>query len=238
MTRPQAGPARRSRLQEGFAASRNVPLNDNAESTTHMNGKRRPLLAALAFFAFTAPLGIAAHLISELAGLGWHDDADVAFSSRHAYLAVLALLALGALLLAMRRLPRGRRRAALAELIDSLPFRGRGLGFTLASFLAQFAFFAVTQLGEGCPLCGGDVITGIFAAASAALLGAIAIALGKRRILEFALALIEVFVAAGRAAGAESVLPNGRVPRPLANRRSPFSFRYRPPPLIAIRPTA
>ena len=66
-----------------------------------------PLWALLLFFAFTAPLGIAAHLLSELAGLGWHDDADVAFSARHGYLALIALGALVALALSLRAVPRG-----------------------------------------------------------------------------------------------------------------------------------
>jgi hypothetical protein len=44
-----------------------------------MAQRRRSVVSALVFFAFTTPLGIAAHLISELAGLGWHDDVDAAF---------------------------------------------------------------------------------------------------------------------------------------------------------------
>lgn len=198
-----------------------------------MTRKRRSAVAACVFFAFTAPLGIAAHLISELAGLGWHDDADVAFSARHGYLAALALLALGGLFVALRSLPSGERRARVAELVESLPFAGRGAAFTIVSFLAQFAFFAVTQIGEGCPLCSGDVVVGVFAAAIAALLGALAVSLGKRRILAFVLALVEVFVAAARESTIASCVSRRRRPRAVSLRRSPFAFRYRPPPVVA-----
>ena len=138
-----------------------------------------PFAAILLFFAFTAPLGIAAHLISELAGLGWHDDADVAFSARHGYLALIAVAALAALALSLRAVPRGDRRERIAQIVDALPFKGHGARFVALSFGLQFAFFAVTQIGEGCPLCSGDVFTGVLAAALAALCGAFAILLGS-----------------------------------------------------------
>ncbi len=194
---------------------------------------RRPALAAVVFLALTTPLGIAAHLISELAGLGWHDDADVVLSARHAYLGALALASLAGLLVALFSIPRGERRARVAELVESLPFRGRGPGLTFVSFVAQFAFFAVTQLGEGCPLCGGDVLVGVTAAALAALVGAIAVALGKRRILDFVLALAFTWapVGAGASGPARSELRRRVVVRP-ARRRAPFAFRYRPPPSV------
>ena len=115
-----------------------------------------PLAAMLLFFAFTAPLGIVAHLVSELAGLGWHDDADVVLSARHGYLALIALGALVALGLALRAVPRGDRRTRIAAIVDALPFKGQGARFVALSFAAQFGFFAITQIGEGCPLCGGD----------------------------------------------------------------------------------
>jgi hypothetical protein len=194
---------------------------------------RRSVAAILVFFAFTAPFGIAAHLLSELFGLGWHDDADVVLSARHGYLAALALLSLGGLLAALLALPRGDRRSRIAALVDALPFRGRGLGFTACAFVAQFAFFAVTQIGEGCPLCGGDVFTGVLAAAIAAALGAFAVALGKRRILEFAFALICAIATAALTGPAASAATAYRGPAAASPRRSPFAFRYRPPPIAA-----
>jgi hypothetical protein len=192
-----------------------------------------PLPALLLFFAFTAPLGIAAHLISELAGLGWHDDADVAFSARHGYLALIAVAALAALGAALRAVPRGDRRARIAQIVDALPFKGQGAGFVALSFLAQFAFFAITQIGEGCPLCGGDVFTGVLAAALAALCGSIAVVLGKRRLLDFVLALAwaVVFSPAARGATRRRVATGLVVLR--GRSRTPFAFRYRPPPVAA-----
>jgi hypothetical protein len=198
-----------------------------------MTGRRRSAIAVAVFLALTTPLGIAAHLISELAGLGWHADADVVLSARHAYLGALALAALAGLLVALLGVPRGERRARIAELVESLPFHGRGPGFTFVSFVAQFAFFAVTQIGEGCPLCGGDVLVGVVAAALAALFGALAVALGKRRILDFVLALAFAWapLTSGAAGPARSELRRRVALRP-ARRRAPFAFRYRPPPSV------
>jgi hypothetical protein len=198
---------------------------------------RRPAaIASLAFLAFTTPLGIFAHLLSELAGLGWHDDADVIFSARHAYLAAIAIVTIGGLALALLRLPVRGRRARVAALVDALPFHGRGAGFALLSFAVQFGFFAITQFGEGCPLCGGDVVVGVFAAALAALLGALAVALGRRRILAFILALAGWFVPS-HPTGSGRVVFRDRAARATSARRSPFAFRYRPPPLETARLT-
>ncbi len=205
-----------------------------------MDGKRRSAGAVVVFFAFTTPLGIAAHLLSELAGLGWHADSDVILSSRHAYLALIAMIVGGSLLLAVRGVPKRERGSRIAELIESLPFHSRGPAFTLASFVAQFAFFAVTQIGEGCPLCGGDVVVGIFAAAIAALVGAFAVALGKRRILELVLALCFAFVFPRTAASGPMRAARGIGRLRTSRRRTPFAFRYRPPPDSSLleRPSA
>lgn len=196
--------------------------------------RSRRVRALLAFFAFTTPLGIAAHLVSEFFGLGWHDDADVLFSPRHGYLAALAVASLAALVVSLRALPRGDRRRRVEALIRELPCRGQGFGFTCAAFVAQFAIFAITQLGEGCPLCGGDVVTGVLAAAVAASIGAVAIAFGKRRVVELALALVQFFVAASCAAApAKRELCQAGFRAAATRRRRPFSFRYRPPPAQA-----
>jgi len=194
---------------------------------------RRSRVALLAFFALTAPFGIAAHLLSELFGLGWHDDADVILSARHGYLALIAVAALASLVVALLALPRGERRERVAGLIEALPARGSGPGFISLAFVAQFGFFALTQIGEGCPLCGGDIFTGVLAAAVAALLGALAVTLGKRRIFEFVLRIMYEFARISLAPGiARGTRPDCVAPaRPV--RRSPFAFRYRPPPVAA-----
>lgn len=198
-----------------------------------MRASQRSLTATLVFLAFTTPFGIAVHLFSELAGLGWHDDADVILSPRHAYLAVLALVTLCALFAALATLPRGARRTRVAALIEGLPFKGRGASFTALSFLAQFSFFALTQIGEGCPLCSGDVFIGVLAAAVAAVFGALLIAFGKRRMLEFALALVRYLTVALFAdPDVVRALRRSRNAMPSTRRRTPFAFRYRPPPLM------
>jgi hypothetical protein len=61
----------------------------------------------------------------------------------------------------------------LALLSSALPWRGRGPAFAGLSAAMQFAFFAVTQLGEGCPLCHGDVLVGVVAALFASFAGAL-----------------------------------------------------------------
>jgi hypothetical protein len=198
-----------------------------------VKGRRRSPAALLAFFALTAPFGIAAHLLSELFGLGWHDDADVIFSARHAYLALIAVAALASLSAALLALPRGERRERVATLVDALPRRGSGPGFLLLAFVAQFGFFALTQIGEGCPLCGGDIVTGVVAAGIAALLGALAVTFGKRRILELALQVMCEFVRIPSAPDIPSNVRAHRVAPATAARRSPFAFRYRPPPVAA-----
>jgi hypothetical protein len=194
---------------------------------------RRSQSALLAFFALTAPFGIAAHLLSEFFGLGWHDDADVIFSARHAYLALIAVAAIAGLAAALLALPRGEQRARVAALVEALPWRGSGLRFVALAFVAQFGFFALTQIGEGCPLCGGDILTGILAAGVAALLGALAVTLGKRRIFELALRIMCEFVGISFAPGVMRSLRSESVLPAKAARRSPFAFRYRPPPVAA-----
>jgi hypothetical protein len=196
-------------------------------------GKVTPFSALLLYGALTVPLGIAAHLLSELAGLGWHDDADVILSVRHGYLAAFALVALFIAIAALRSIPRGDRRERIAQLVDALPLRGRGIGFVAMSFFAQFGFFALTQIGEGCPLCGGDVLVGVVAAALAALCGALAVTLGKRRLLDFVLALVwaVAFACDAEPAGDRVAASRRLVLRDRS--RTPFAFRYRPPPLRA-----
>jgi hypothetical protein len=198
-----------------------------------------PATAMLLFFALTAPLGIAAHLTAEFAGLGWHDGAALAFSARHEYLGAIALVAfasLVALVVGLRAVPRADRRGRIAAVVDALPFKGEGLGFVALSFAAQFAFFAITQVGEGSPLGAGDVVVGVIAAALAALAGAFAVTLGKWRIVDFVIALAFAFAfpALGAAGPARAALR--RVALRASRRRTAFAFRYRPPPGVATSP--
>jgi hypothetical protein len=198
-----------------------------------MARNRRPLAAALALFALTVPFGIATHLVSEFAGLGWHDGAVLLLSARHGYLGVFALLSLASLIAAVLRRGPGLRPPRVASLIDALPFGGRGPGFAAVAFVAQFGFFALTELGEGCPLSAGDVATGVVTAAIAAALGALTVTLCKQRILEFASALAWATVARALAEPLPGRLAAYRGPSAPSGRRTPFSFRYRPPPAAA-----
>jgi hypothetical protein len=191
---------------------------------------RRSLRSALVFFAFTTPLGIAAHLVSEFAALGRHDDLAIVLSPRHAYLGVLAVMAACALALALRRVPADERRACVERLVAGLPFGGRGVRFTAVSFAAQFAFFALTQLGEGAPLSGGNVLAGVLAAALAAAIGALAVVLGQRRVLDFVLALAYACALLFASESARFRCAARRRATSPARRRAPFAFRYRPPP--------
>jgi hypothetical protein len=172
--------------------------------------------------------------MSELAGLGWHDDADVLFSSRHGYLALIAFAALAAFAVVLRSMPADSRSRRVSDLVETLPFGGRGAGFVALSFVLQFGFFAVTQIGEGCPLCGGDVFVGILAAAAAALFGALVVTFAKRRVLELAMGLVWYKSRALRTPPAhEHSRREQHAADACSARRTPFSFRYRPPPIAA-----
>jgi hypothetical protein len=187
----------------------------------------------LAFFSVAALFGTAAHLISELAGLGWHDDAALVLSARHGYLAFSSLAALAGLLVALLILPRGDGRMRVAALIRALPFGGSGAGFAATAFLAQFGFCTLTQIGEGSPLSSGDVVTGLVAGGLAAALGALVVTLGKRRVLEFALALVWATLPVAFGCGVVGGVAADRALLAPATRRTPFAFRYRPPPVAA-----
>ncbi len=105
----------------------------------------------LVLLALVVPCGIAVHLLAEYVGLGDADEA-LAFSARHAYLALLACASLAGFLVAVRAgAPARERRRRVALLVAALPARGRGPRFFAAMFVAQIAFFYLTQFGEGCP---------------------------------------------------------------------------------------
>jgi hypothetical protein len=188
---------------------------------------RFSIAAGLAFLAFAALFGSLVHLLSEVWGLGWSAAGTLAFWQRHEYLMGFVAAAVASLLLAVQMLPPG------ASLVRALPFEGRGTGFATTAFAAQFTFCALTQLGEGNPLSSGDLLTGIVAGIVAALFGALIVTLCKRRILEFALALVWATLRSALASGIVNGIAAYRGPTAPAVRRTPYSFRYRPPPLAA-----
>jgi len=141
--------------------------------------------ALLLYFALCVPFGIAVHLGSEFAGLG-RDAGDLAFSPLHGYLLVLAAGALAAFLVAGGFFAgSAERRRRLALMTAALPYRARGLRFAALSAAMQFGFFAITQVGEGCPLCKGDLLVGLIAALVASGIGAYAVTALRRRIVRY-----------------------------------------------------
>lgn len=79
------------------------------------------------------------------------------------------------------------RRRRIGLMAHALPFDGRGPRFFAFSAALQLAFFALTQVGEGCPLCKGDALVGVVAAIVASVIGSWAlIALRKQIVRAFA----------------------------------------------------
>lgn len=194
---------------------------------------RYSVAAGLAFLAFAALFGTVVHLLSEISDLGWSAAGSLAFWQRHEYLAGFVAAAVACLLVAVRMLPPGDRRVRSASLIRALPFEGRGIGFAATAFASQFGFCTVTQLAEGAPLSSGDLLTGILAGIVAALFGALIVTFCKQRMLELALALVWATLPAAFGRGIVNGIAADRGPAAVALRRTPFSFRYRPPPLAA-----
>lgn len=159
---------------------------------------RTSVAAARSLFAALVVLsGISVHLISELAGLGWHVDSHLIVSVHHiplALLALAALSALGAVGCVIARRP--NRKAAIAEIVRALPDGGCGWRFLNLAFAGQFAVFAVTQAGEGVPIDRGDFGLALIAALVSSVLGALLVSRSQRRLIEALGELFVVFVAA------------------------------------------
>lgn len=148
--------------------------------------------------------GIGGHLASEFAAMG-SDAEKLSVSPRHLY---LALAAVAALLFAIRELRQLRATASggrdfkrKVELgLASLPFGGKGR-FWIATAGLQLAVGSLTEIGEGCPLCGHDVAAGI----GGAIIGALALSLLVRvfsaRLPSIASAFAEFIPALAHAAG-------------------------------------
>ncbi len=137
------------------------------------------------YFALCVPFGIAVHLGSEFAGLG-RDAGDLAFSALHGYLLLLGGGALAAFLVAGGFFSgSAERRRRIGLMTAALPWGARGSRFAALSAAMQFGFFAITQFGEGCPLCKGDLLVGSIAALVASGIGAFAVAALRRRIVRY-----------------------------------------------------
>jgi hypothetical protein len=129
--------------------------------------------------------GLLAHLASEFAAMG--SDADsIVFSPRHWYLGLGALAGIGIFISYGRELLRrsyGARdlKRILTLGVTALPLRGKGPAFYALTAGLQFAVGALTEIGEGCPFCGHDIIAGVLGALlTVALLALVLRALGRR----------------------------------------------------------
>jgi hypothetical protein len=144
----------------------------------------------LVLCALAVPMGIAVHLWAEYVGLGDADEMLVV-SARHAYLALLAAASLCGFLVALRVWePSRERRRRAALLVASLPANGRGPRFFAAMLAAQIGFFYVTQFGEGCPLCAGDLVIGLAGALLGSVVCALVLTIFRRRIVRLFAELI------------------------------------------------
>ena len=190
--------------------------------------KRWPAL--LMYLALSVPFGIAVHLGSEFASLG-RDADDLAFSPLHAYLAVLAIAALAVFLIAGGLFASAsERRRRIGLMSCALPFRGTGARFFVFSAALQFSFFALTQIGEGCPFCKGDIFVGIVAAIVASFAGSFAL-MRLRRHIERAIVALHVLLSPADAAPRRCRVPSheARVAPPLFLTFA-VTFGNRPPP--------
>ena len=187
--------------------------------------------ALLLYLAMSIPFGIAVHLGAEFAGLG-RDADDLAFSPLHGYLFAIGLAAFAVFLRAGGFFTtRAERRRRMALLAHALPFGGRGARFIALSAVLQFAFFAVTQLGEGCPLCGGDAAIGVIGAIVASLLGACLLAALRTRIARIVEALCYALERDARSVTVRRVSREAAVSLAKPFERFALALANRPPPL-------
>ena len=138
--------------------------------------------------------GIVAHLASEFTGMG-EDAAGIVFSARHWYLALgacLGIVILARQLRALRHAASGSR--DLKRLLNvgsaALPFHGRGPLFFGMIAALQFAVGSLTEIGEGCPFCSHDMVSGV----AGALISVIVLALLARRLAGRLPGLVVAFV--------------------------------------------
>jgi hypothetical protein len=129
----------------------------------------RRWLTVTGLAAAVVPSATLVHLVAEASALG-PGALSLAFVLRHVYLGVLLGLSLAVF---ARTVGLGRPRAELRRRVALLGanLRGPHAPALLATLMAaQLAFFALTQLGEGIPLLGGDLALGL----AVGLLGSLA----------------------------------------------------------------
>jgi hypothetical protein len=120
----------------------------------------RRWLTVTGLAAAVVPSATLVHLVAEASALG-PGALTPAFMLRHVYLGVLLALSLASF---ARTVGLGGPRAELRRRVALLGaiLRGPRAPAMLAALMAaQLAFFALTQLGEGIPLLGGDLVLGL-----------------------------------------------------------------------------
>jgi hypothetical protein len=180
---------------------------------------------------------IGAHLTAEFAAMGGDAD-EVALSPRHLYLGLAAVAALAFALcelIAMRKSSSGARdfKRRMEIGIGTLPLAGTPW-FTPATAASFLTIGGITEIGEGCPLCGHDVTAGVIGAFLGSLLVGLVVRAFTRRMPSLASAVDEYLTAephdSGFARYATAFAP-ARLPRSVWY---PFLFN-RPPPVRASR---
>jgi hypothetical protein len=140
---------------------------------------------------------IVAHLASEFFAMGAEAGA-VALSPKHIYLGVTALIAAAIAAqqaVTLWRTTQGGRdfKRALHVALGTLPFRGRGAFFIFTAAL-QLGISMTTEIGEGCPFCGHDVLAGVLGALLTIVLLAFAARTIARRLPSIAAAIHALFI--------------------------------------------
>jgi hypothetical protein len=141
---------------------------------------------------------IVAHLASEFFAMGSEAD-TIALSPKHLYLGLAAILCaafaiarIGALVRASDGWRDLKRELQLG--MASLPFRGRGVQFYALTAALQLGVGLGTQIGEGCPFCGHDVLAGVLGAMLMVVVLACAGWAVTRRLPSLAAAIESLFV--------------------------------------------
>ena len=183
--------------------------------------------------------GIAAHLASEFAAMG-SDASSLLFSPRHWYLG-LAVVA-GVVYLAGRvralRLQSSSRRDFKRGLrigLSDLPFGGRGAAFYAFTAALQFAVGMSTEVGEGAPIAGHDVVAGIVGALLVVLALLFATKAVARTLPAIVAVLMQLLPSSGGAS--DEMVAHSRRAVPLLRRPTWYpNLLNRPPP--PLQPSA
>jgi len=146
----------------------------------------RRWLTVVGLAAAVVPSATLVHILAEASALG-SGALTPAFVLRHVYLGLLVVASLAAFVrtVGLGR-PRAelRRRVALLRSLVRGPHRATAVAALVA---AHLGFFVLTQLGEGVPLLGGDVMLGLLLGLIGSLLAALTIAFLGRTLVDLAI---------------------------------------------------